>query len=672
MFRYFGLIGCAVGLLSATTWASAPTFSLKLAGLNGQIFRDIECVDSGDCPAGSECVLTEVTFPGFFEDRCSPISVIPEGMIEPGDTITIEAFIIGWDADPESGFCNGETHEVCNVKFPDCTRDHCRLTGGYCNDNNDCTEGDICIPDDCLATPLLGSSQWIMDAASFSSTTIPAARPFNIAELGCGQDSDCWHGALTPAQCTCANATCLLGGYCTAEASIYLDLVRFDYLFAGQLHQYLVTGGTPGIPNITYLGALLGTGLRDRGHCDGGSNANSLCFFESDCDSEVCKRTEKYLGSLWLEIPLTAGGTYVLDFVRGLNYTYATDERAIFLPEPDYEPLTIELCDPCVDFDVEAECPAPPNVCQVYACFPDNCVAECVRSPRTCENACDRCVVMEGGCVPFGACCLEDGTCVKKSAAQCSAAGGNYKGNCTICAPDTCKAYGACCIPREGEEPPWACTEAFEEDCLGTFKGDGTVCGDGSICEVTECPTGTMTFSDPLDGTTDARQPRDINNAAALQGIDTIMASGPVGAADLICWELCETLVEGAANDIASVTEGTPGNYTITLNRRITPGAVTKVTYLPVSGAVSVGTFISLPADSTADGVSNTADILGLIDCCLNQVCTPAWGVYSCDIDNSAVVNTADILRLIDLLNGAGQFVQPWNLASPYDGGECP
>ena len=51
-----------------------------------------------------------------------------------------------------------------------------------------------------------------------------------------------------------------------------------------------------------------------------------------------------------------------------------------------------------------------------------------------------------------------------------------------------------------------------------------------------------------------------------------------------------------------------------------------------------------------------TADIGSLIDCCLNETCTPTWGIYSCDIDRSGKVGAADLLRLIDLLNGAGAF----------------
>lgn len=189
-----------------------------------------------------------------------------------------------------------------------------------------------------------------------------------------------------------------------------------------------------------------------------------------------------------------------------------------------------------------------------------------------------------------------------------------------------------------------------------------------------DCPDGTIEWIDPPDGVVDARQPRDINDASILQGIDTIVVAAPDGA-DVdqgICWSLCETDLEGAPNSIASVADNTDGTFTITLDRRITPGAVTTVTYASTSdNTIVTGRFTSLPADSSNSGVSSTADILSLIDCCLNQVCEPPFGIYSCDIDHSQVHNTADILRLIDLLNGAGQFAREWNLAMVDDNGEC-
>ncbi|UCE60885.1 MAG: hypothetical protein JSU63_03870 [Phycisphaerales bacterium] len=227
--------------------------------------------------------------------------------------------------------------------------------------------------------------------------------------------------------------------------------------------------------------------------------------------------------------------------------------------------------------------------------------------------------------------------------------------------PDECE--GACCLPQ----PP--CRVLLQPDCAdegGIYRGAYTTC-DPDPCA---CPVGTVTWLDPQDGTIDARQPWKVDDMYFFQGIKSLMVDAPGGAGDG-CWAFCETAEELSANDIELVAAHGDGAYTVELMRRITPGAVSTITYTDRTGSVQTGTFVSLPGDSNADGVSNTADILSLIDCCLNLVCTPAHGDYSCDIDHSAAVNSADILRLIDLLNGAGHFFMPWNLASPYDGGEC-
>ncbi len=104
------------------------------------------------------------------------------------------------------------------------------------------------------------------------------------------------------------------------------------------------------------------------------------------------------------------------------------------------------------------------------------------------------------------------------------------------------------------------------------------------------------------------------------------------------------------------------------LQRRITPGAVTTITY--ASTVRQTGVFTSLPADSNGDGIARADDIAAMVACCLRGGCavpTP----YQCDIDQSGGIDAADILRLIDLLNGAGEFTRAWNMAVVHDLGEC-
>ncbi len=83
--------------------------------------------------------------------------------------------------------------------------------------------------------------------------------------------------------------------------------------------------------------------------------------------------------------------------------------------------------------------------------------------------------------VPTGACCIGE-SCIILTAAECSIAGGGYKGDGTDCDPNPCgvgPATGACC--HYG-----VCTIETHDTCLaipgGFYFGDGTSCF-GRDCE---------------------------------------------------------------------------------------------------------------------------------------------------------------------------------------------
>ena len=81
---------------------------------------------------------------------------------------------------------------------------------------------------------------------------------------------------------------------------------------------------------------------------------------------------------------------------------------------------------------------------------------------------------------PTGSCCLADGSCVQVSASDCSAQGGTYGGDGSLCANVSClQPDGACCLV-DG-----SCQEVTEEEC--TVLG-GTFNGDGSLCVNANCP----------------------------------------------------------------------------------------------------------------------------------------------------------------------------------------
>ena len=201
------------------------------------------------------------------------------------------------------------------------------------------------------------------------------------------------------------------------------------------------------------------------------------------------------------------------------------------------------------------------------------------------------------------------------------------------------------------------------------FAADATICG-----ALPGCGNGVFVDASPADGTHDARQPHPINDNSfgVRQGIGSPNSGGggpePItvtltvgGANHVDCWSLCETGIEQVEvgtdplsdNFVASVAETSSGVYEILLDRPISAGHWSTVTFFGDGCEVS---YASLPADANADGLSASNDITAIINY-INGVDTPPYGLYSTDINHSGVASSADITRLIDLLNGAGTFI---------------
>ena len=223
---------------------------------------------------------------------------------------------------------------------------------------------------------------------------------------------------------------------------------------------------------------------------------------------------------------------------------------------------------------------------------------------------------------------------------------------------------------------------AGDKDCaLGDYDIDGddriiiiVDIGADEYTDSTDCPSATIASSDPADGTIDARQPHPPGSLTPLQGIGS--ASEPMtitlspamtGADHLVCWALCEGAVwQGSPNGIASVTDLGSGQYQITLLRAITPGAATKIVYIP-SGSEVI--FYAHPGNVNGDGFANALDVTALVDY-LSPPPTPPWGPYSVDIDHSGQGGPSDITREIDLLNGA-QLYDPWLSTALPEAPDC-
>ncbi|MCH7840823.1 MAG: hypothetical protein IID38_11395 [Planctomycetes bacterium] len=194
------------------------------------------------------------------------------------------------------------------------------------------------------------------------------------------------------------------------------------------------------------------------------------------------------------------------------------------------------------------------------------------------------------------------------------------------------------------------CDPARRDDC----STDADTSGRPDECP--NCPVGVIEWQNPPDGVIAAGYPFDPASGKAA-GINTIVVLAPTGADD-VCWRLCETDNTGTINFISNVTE-VAGTYTIELDRPITPGACTTLSYTDNNNVTTTASFISHPGNVNADGTSNGADIQFLLDV-LSAIQVAPWGLYSTDVDLSGGMVFPDVLGEIDILNGNGPCLEPW------------
>jgi hypothetical protein len=131
-----------------------------------------------------------------------------------------------------------------------------------------------------------------------------------------------------------------------------------------------------------------------------------------------------------------------------------------------------------------------------------------------------------------GACCLASGACTILSSASCTAVGGIYRGDGSVCATANCPQppTGACCLPN------LTCVITWQGGCTaqgGTYRGDNTVCAGN-------CPQGWQEQGDAGDTPATAQN---INGSGSLPAIvGTITA----GDADLYHFRICDAASFGA------------------------------------------------------------------------------------------------------------------------------
>ena len=211
--------------------------------------------------------------------------------------------------------------------------------------------------------------------------------------------------------------------------------------------------------------------------------------------------------------------------------------------------------------------------------------------------------------------------------------------------PDECQISAEAVVDCSCVDPcyegPFFC---YVSPCAPDLNGNG-------IPDICDCGDGAVIWLDPPDGAVDARQPHPLYAPRPEQGLETFEVQAP-GLGDR-CWLLTETTESGSPNEISRIVDNGDGTFTIILNRPITPGELTQITYTSETGVTQTGCFAALPGDADGDRVATANDINYLIDCLNWMDSCPRW---QADIDHSATGSARDILRLIDLLNGAGAF----------------
>jgi hypothetical protein len=249
---------------------------------------------------------------------------------------------------------------------------------------------------------------------------------------------------------------------------------------------------------------------------------------------------------------------------------------------------------------------------------------------------------------------------------------GNPSGN-----PDSPGCVDPTCCDSVCACDSFCCDTDWDEFCAGTGENNNG-CGAAALCGALcgTCPTGTVTWLDPPDGVVDAALPLDPGTGEPL-GIQTVVVRAPTGA-HAGCFELCETLDTGSANDIMSVEEDL-GIYTLTLLRPITPRAVTTITYLPATseldlGEASTAEFTSHPGNTNGNGIADGNDVLGLVQFLMTgSTASLPWGTFGYDLDRDGRFLPDDLLAGVDMLVGAG-ILEPPTLGTtlPETNGLCP
>lgn len=179
------------------------------------------------------------------------------------------------------------------------------------------------------------------------------------------------------------------------------------------------------------------------------------------------------------------------------------------------------------------------------------------------------------------------------------------------------------------------------------------------VTQNTCCPSDGIEWLWPPDGAIDARDPFRNPGPDGFSGITEILIRSPLPLREE-CWQITETepaepnepltIPAAPPNAIRSITHEGDDNYRIALDRPITPGACTTLTYAVEEGAEASARFCALPGDVGGNGCTGPPDIVALIDA-LNGKKSPPFGTLSGNCDGNSATGPSDISCIIDLMN---------------------
>ncbi len=101
------------------------------------------------------------------------------------------------------------------------------------------------------------------------------------------------------------------------------------------------------------------------------------------------------------------------------------------------------------------------------------------------------------------------------------------------------------------------------------------------------------------------------------------------------------------------------GEFLITLDRPIPPGGCTTIRFDGQGQGLEIR-YESLPGDVNMNGLTNTQDLLALVQGLNSGMANVPSNLARYDINRTGIANTQDLLRLVQLLNGTNT-IRPWN-----------